>query len=132
MLRLLGVLATVICAIAAAVLTWPAFFRVERTFPMAQIVSFRGLLAVAFAALLVVALLLAIARPLRGFALSIALIAAIAMVANVAIVATRGVGTETLPAKTDGSIRVMTWNTAGEATSRRRSRRSPWRWRPTS
>jgi len=116
-LRLLGVLATVICAIAAAVLTWPAFFRVERTFPMAQIVSFRGLLAVAFAALLVVALLLAIARPLRGFALSIALIAAIAMVANVAIVATRGVGTETLPAKTDGSIRVMTWNTAGEATS---------------
>ena len=57
MLRLLGVLATVICAIAAAVLTWPAFFRVERTFPMAQIVSFRGLLAVAFAALLVVALL---------------------------------------------------------------------------
>jgi len=116
-LRLLGVLATVICAIAAAVLTWPAFFRVERTFPMAQIVSFRGILAVAFAALLVVALLLAIARPLRGFALSIALIAAIAMVANVAIVATRGVGTETLPAKTDGSIRVMTWNTAGEATS---------------
>lgn len=117
MLRLLGVLATVICAIAAAVLTWPAFFRVERTFPMAQIVSFRGILAVAFAALLVVALLLAIARPLRGFALSIALIAAIAMVADVAIVATRGVGTETLPAKTDGSIRVMTWNTAGEATS---------------
>ena len=39
------------------------------------------------------------------------------MVANVAIVATRGVGTETLPAKTDSSIRVMTWNTAGSATS---------------
>ena len=45
----LGILATVIFAIAAAILTWPAFFRLERTFPIAQIVSFRGLLAVAFA-----------------------------------------------------------------------------------
>ena len=41
----------------------------------------------------------------------------VAVVANVAIVATRGVGTDTLPAKTDNSIRVMTWNTAGSATS---------------
>ena len=117
MLRLVGVLGAVICAIAAAVLTWPAFFRVERTFPIAQIVSFRGLLALAFAVLLVIALLLAIARPLRGFALAVALIAAVAMVTNVAIVVTRGTGTETLPAKTDSSIRVLTWNTAGSATS---------------
>jgi len=116
-LRLLGIFATVICAIAAAVLTWPAFFRLERSFPVAQIVSFRGVLAVAFAVLLVVALLVVIARPLRAFALSLALIAAVAMVANVTIVATRGVGTETLPAKTDSGIRVMTWNTAGSATS---------------
>ncbi|HWM17249.1 MAG TPA: endonuclease/exonuclease/phosphatase family protein [Microbacterium sp.] len=117
MLRLVGVLGAVICAIAAAVLTWPAFFRVERTFPIAQIVSFRGLLALAFAVLLVIALLLAIARPLRGFALAVALIAAVAMVTNVAIVVTRGTGTETLPAKTESSIRVLTWNTAGSATS---------------
>jgi endonuclease/exonuclease/phosphatase (EEP) superfamily protein YafD len=110
-------LGAVICAIAAAVLTWPAFFRVERTFPIAQIVSFRGLLALAFAVLLVIALLLAIARPLRGFALAVALIAAVAMVTNVAIVVTRGTGTETLPAKTESSIRVLTWNTAGSATS---------------
>ena len=118
MLRLLGVLGIVLCAIAAAVLTWPAFFRVEQVFPIAQIVSFRGLLAVAFAALLVVALLLAIARPLRVFALSVALIAAIAMVANVAHRRRPAASAPmTLPAKTDGSIRVMTWNTAGEATS---------------
>lgn len=114
---MLGILATVVCAIAAAVLTWPAFFRLERTFPIAQIVSFRGMLAVAFAALIVLALLFAIVRPLRGFALSLALIAAVAMVANVAIVATRGIGTETLPAKSEDSIRVMTWNTAGAATA---------------
>jgi endonuclease/exonuclease/phosphatase (EEP) superfamily protein YafD len=116
-LRLLGILGTVIFAIAAAILTWPSFFRVERTFPIAQIVSFRGMLAVFFSALVVVALLLAIARPLRGFALSVALIAVVAMAANAAIITTRGIGTDTLPAKTEDSIRVMTWNTAGSATA---------------
>lgn len=112
-----GILVIVVCAIAAAILTWPAFFRLERTFPIAQIVSFRGLLAVGFAALVVIALLLAIARPLRAFALSLALVAAVAAVANGVVLMNRGVGTETLPVKTDDSIRVMTWNTAGSATS---------------
>lgn len=111
-----GILATVVCAIAAAVITWPAFFRLERTFPVAQIVSFRGLLVVVLGAVLVIALLLAIARPLRGFALSLALIAVVAMVANATIVVTRGLGTESLPPQTEDSIRVMTWNTAGSAT----------------
>jgi endonuclease/exonuclease/phosphatase (EEP) superfamily protein YafD len=116
-LRLLGILATVIFAIGAAILTWPAFFRLERTFPIAQIVSFRGLLVVGFAVIVVLALLFAIARPLRGMALSVAVIAIVAVAGNIAIVSGRGVGTETLPAKTESSIRVMTWNTAGEATS---------------
>lgn len=117
MLRLLGILATVVFAIGAAILTWPAFFRLERTFPIAQIVSFRGLLVVGFTVIVVLALLFAIARPLRGMALSVAVIAIVAVAANIAIVSGRGVGTETLPAKTESSIRVMTWNTAGEATS---------------
>ncbi|MET0859443.1 MAG: endonuclease/exonuclease/phosphatase family protein [Microbacterium sp.] len=117
MLRLLGILVTVVCAIAAAVLTWPGFFRVERTFPIAQIVSFRGALLVAFGAVLVLVLLLAIARPIRALALSIAVIAAIAVVANVVILTGRGIGTESLPAKTDSSVRVLTWNTAGSATA---------------
>lgn len=116
MLRLFGILVTVLFAIAAAVLTWPAFFRVERTFPIAQIVSFRSLVVAGFVALLVLALLLALARPIRGFALSIALVAAIATIANGAILVTRGLGTDSLPAATDTSIRVMTWNTAGAAT----------------
>lgn len=116
MLRLLGILATVVCAIAAAVLTWPGFFRVERLYPIAQIVSFRGLLAAAFAVLAVVALVVAIARPLRAFALSLALIAGVAAVANGVILTSRGLGADALPAKTDTSIRIMTWNTAGAAT----------------
>ncbi len=117
MLRLLGIFTTVVCAIAAAVLTWPAFFKLERTFPIAQIVSFRGLLAAAFAVIVVVMLLLAIARPLRAFALSVVVVCLIAAVANVAVLSARGFGTETLPAKGEDSIRVLTWNTAGQATS---------------
>ena len=118
MLRLLGILVTVLCAIAAAVVTWPGFFRVERIFPIAQIVSFRGVVVLVFAAALVLALLLAIARPLRGFALALALVAGLATVANGGIIVLRGgTGTEPLPAKTEESVRVMTWNTAGPATS---------------
>ena len=117
MLRLLGILVTVLSAISAAILTWPQFFHLERTFPIAQLVSFRGPMAIGFAVVLAIALLVSIARPVRAFALSIALIAAVCGVASAVILVSRGTGTEALPAKTDDSIRVMTWNTAGAATS---------------
>lgn len=116
MWRLIGILVTIVLAIVAAVLTWPQFFHLERTYPIAQLVSFRGAVVVAFGALLVLALLLALIRPLRGFAASIAIVALLGGVANVAIVWMRGTGTHSLPAATDTSIRVMSWNTAGEST----------------
>ncbi|MFH8250373.1 endonuclease/exonuclease/phosphatase family protein [Microbacterium sp. B2969] len=117
MLRVLGILVAAVCAILAAVLTWPGFFRVEHIYPITQIIAFRAVVLVAMAAVTVVALLLAIIRPLRVFALSIALIVGLAAIANTVVLVSRGTGTDTLPAKTDGAIRVMTWNTAGEATS---------------
>lgn len=117
MLRLLGILVAVLCAIAAAVLTWPSFFRVERYFPVAQIVSFRGLVCLAFAIAAVVLLVFSLARPLRALSLTLAAVAGAAAIANGAIIMSRGgMGTEALPAKTDSAIRVMTWNTAGPAT----------------
>lgn len=116
MFRLVGILTTVLFTIAAAVLTWPQFFRVERTYPIAQIVSMRGVLVLAFAAILLLALLLALARPLRGFAASIAIVSLLAGGANVAILILRGTGADTLPEPTETSVRVMTWNTAGSAT----------------
>lgn len=116
MLRLLGLLITVLAAIAAAIVTWPQFFRLERTFPFAQIVSLRGAMVVVFAVVLVVMLFLCTARPLRAFAASISVIAVIALVANAGILISRGLGTEALPPKTETAIRVMTWNTAGDAT----------------
>lgn len=116
MVRLLGILVTVMFAIAAAVVTWPQFFRLERTFPFAQAVSLRGALVVAFAVLAVVALLLCLSRTARGFAASILVVALLAGGANAVILGIRGVGGSALPAKTDSSLRVMTWNTAGAAT----------------
>jgi len=115
-LRLLGILVTVVFAIAAALVTWPQFFRLERTFPLAQIVSLRGPLVVAFALVALLALLLCLARTARAFAASLLLIALVAAGANAAILAMRGTGSSVLPDKEDGSLRVMTWNTAGAAT----------------
>ncbi|WP_243074581.1 endonuclease/exonuclease/phosphatase family protein [Microbacterium sp. SS28] len=117
MLRLLGILVTVLSAIVAAVLTWPSFFRVADIYPIAQIIAFRILVLGGFAAAAAVLLLLALIRPLRALALSLAGIAVIATVANGVIVVSRGLGTDTLPEKGADSVRVMTWNTAGDATS---------------
>ena len=115
MFRLLGVLVTVLFAIASAVVVWPQFFQLEQTYPFAQLVAVRGLVLAAFLAIALLSLLLLLARPLRGFAASILLVALLAAAATGAIGAMRGFGTGTLPEKTDASVRVLTWNTAGEA-----------------
>lgn len=117
MRRLIGFLLAGLCIVAAAVLTWPQLFQVERMFPVAQLIAFRGPIALGFAVVTVVALLLAVARPLRVFALSLAVIALVAGVTNGAILASRGLGSETLPDKTEAAVRVLTWNTAGSATT---------------
>lgn len=111
-----GILLSLAALIGAAILTWPQFFRLERVAPIAQIVSLRAGVAVAALAIAIVFLLLCLARPLRAFAGTIALIALLTAGANGAILLVRGTGTDTLPDKTEGSIRVLTWNTAGAAT----------------
>lgn len=116
MLRLFGILLTLAALIAAAVVTWPQFFRLEHVAPIAQIVSLRAGVVIACVIIAVLFLLLCLARPLRAFAGSVAVIALLAAGANGAILAVRGTGTDTLPDKTDASIRVLTWNTSGAAT----------------
>lgn len=115
-MRFVGVLITILFACATAVVTFPAFFRVDHVFPVTQIIAMRGLVVLAFAALTVLFLLFAVARPLRGFALSMALVAAIGSISSGVMLGARGYGDDTLPEATDTSVRVMTWNTAGEAT----------------
>lgn len=117
MLRLIGILISVLFAIATAILVWPQFFKLETTFPIAQVVSSRMLLSAALLAVGVIAGLLMFARPLRGFAASILIIALLGAGANLAVGAVRGFGSDALPQKSDASIRVLTWNTAGAAVS---------------
>ncbi|MDU0368204.1 endonuclease/exonuclease/phosphatase family protein [Microbacterium sp. KSW4-17] len=117
MRRLLGFLVALVVAAGAAVLTWPSAFGLERTFPLAQIISFRAALAAVLVAATLLMLLFALLRPIRALALVLALILGIAGGVNVALLSGRGLGTEGFPAKTDTSLRVMTWNTAGSATS---------------
>ena len=117
MLRLVGILISVLFAIATAVLVWPQFFRLETTFPVAQIVSARALMIAGFLVVAVLAVLLMFARSLRGFAASILVIALLGAGANAVVGAVRGFGSDELPQKTDASVRVLTWNTAGAAVS---------------
>ena len=117
MFRLLGILITVLFAIASAIVVWPQFFQLEQTFPFAQLVAVRGVVLAAFVVIAVLSLLLLFARPLRGFAASILIIALLGAAATGAIGAMRGFGTGALPEKTADSVRVLTWNTAGEAVS---------------
>jgi endonuclease/exonuclease/phosphatase (EEP) superfamily protein YafD len=116
--RVVGTLFAAVCAVGAAAITWPPLFGLERTFPVAQVVSFRGPLALAFVVLALLALLFALARPVRALALTLAALSVVAAGANGAILVARGAGSDTLPAATETSVRVMTWNTAGgEATT---------------
>lgn len=115
-MRVLGFLFTVLFACATAVLSFPRFFRVEHVFPIAQIIAVRGLLVVCFAGIALFFLLVAASRAARGFALSMAMVAAIGAILGGVALGMRGYGDDTLPAATDTSVRVMTWNTAGDAT----------------
>lgn len=117
MFRLIGILITVLYAIATAIVVWPQFFRLEHTYPIAQVVSVRGVVTVGFLGLALLFALLLFARPLRGFAASMLIVSLLGAIAGGAIGAVRGFGSDALPAKTESSVRVMTWNTAGEAVS---------------
>ncbi|MFF5626012.1 endonuclease/exonuclease/phosphatase family protein [Microbacterium sp. LWH10-1.2] len=114
MLRLLGILFTVLLAIATAIAVWPQFFRLEQTFPFTQIVAARGVVLGALLLIAVLSLLLLFARPLRGFAASVLIVALLGAGATGAIGMSRGFGGDTLPAATESSVRVLSWNTAGE------------------
>ena len=117
MLRLLGILFTVLLAIATAIAVWPQFFHLEQTYPFAQVVAARGAVLGALLLLALLAMLLMFSKTLRGFAASVLIIALLGAGATALIGVNRGFGRNTLPDATDTSIRVLSWNTAGEVVS---------------
>lgn len=110
-------LTTAMLAVVAVIITWPQVVHLERTYPLAQILAFRGFVVVGFGMLVVLGLLLMLVRPMRAFAASVTIVALLAGIANAGILVARGIGTDSLPEATGTSVRVMTWNTKGEATS---------------
>lgn len=117
MLRLVGILFTVLFAIATAILVWPQFFQLETAFPIAQVVASRAAALVALLVVAVLAALLLFARPLRGLAASILIVSLVGAGSIGLIGALRGYGADALPEKTDDAVRVLSWNTAGAAVS---------------
>ncbi|GAA2901043.1 endonuclease/exonuclease/phosphatase family protein [Microbacterium esteraromaticum] len=117
MLRLVGILFTVLFAIATAILIWPQFFQLEMTYPIAQVVASRAAALVALLVVAVLAALLLFARPLRGLAASILIVSLVGAGSIGLIGALRGYGADALPEKTDDAVRVLSWNTAGAAVS---------------
>ncbi len=115
-MRVLGTIVVALFAAAAAAVMWPEVFRIEREFPIAQITALRPVLVVAFTVVAVLFLLFALGRRTRVFCLAIATVSLLAALSGGAVVAARGLGTDALPEKGEGDIRVMTWNTAGPAT----------------
>lgn len=117
MLRLLGILFTVLLAIATAIAVWPQFFHLEQTYPFAQIVAARGAVLGALLLLAMLSLVLMFSKTIRGFAASVLIIALLGAAATALIGVNRGFGRNTLPEATDTSLRVLSWNTAGEVVS---------------
>jgi hypothetical protein len=117
-----------VCAVAALLVSAPGLFGLERQLVFAQLIAFRGLLALGFAALGVVGALLfwmlrGRARRARSAVAGLAAIALLAAGTHVAVQAGRGFGSEARPAAAGESldpatsIRVLTWNTYDTVTA---------------
>lgn len=115
MLRFLGAVLTIAIAIACLVATWPQFFGAQNLWIVAQLVALRGVLVAATLATAALFLLLALARPLRPVAGTIAVLLLATAGANVAIMGARGVGDTSFADWTDDSVTVLSWNTLGDA-----------------
>ncbi|WP_349897386.1 endonuclease/exonuclease/phosphatase family protein [Parafrigoribacterium soli] len=114
--RILASAALLALAAALLVVAWPELFRLQRTAIIAQLVSFRG--AIAMAALVIVVLLLLLVLvngSFRRFGSALALLVLAFGLVNVAVLATRGVGNPAFTTKSSSDITVLSWNTLGDA-----------------
>jgi endonuclease/exonuclease/phosphatase family metal-dependent hydrolase len=115
MLKFVGALVTLAIAIACIVMSWPQWFGAQNLWIIAQVVALRGVVVVAALVGAAVFALLALGRPLRAVAGTIALLLAVTGVANAAVMGMRGVGDTSFAAWTEGSVTVLSWNTLGDA-----------------
>lgn len=121
MFRVLRALSVLLLLGATAVLTvlfWPQLLDLQRTVGFAQVVSLRGAAAAAaVAGALVLGLLAAVVPPIRRFLGSLALLLLVFAVATAGLLASRGFGGPGFETRGSDDIRVLAWNTLGEAAS---------------
>lgn len=118
----------VACACAALLVTAPGLFGLHRQLVFAQLIAFRGLLALGLVVLgligaLVFCVLRGRARGARPVVAGLAVIALLAAGGNVAVQASRGFGSGARPVVVADridpttSIRILTWNTFDTVTA---------------
>jgi endonuclease/exonuclease/phosphatase (EEP) superfamily protein YafD len=115
MLKFLGAVVTIAVAVLLLILTWPTLFGFQTTWILAQATSMRSLGTAAAVIGIVVFVLLALIKPLRAFAGTLAVLLVVFVVANTVILGSRGFGNTDFDAKGPGSITVLSWNTLGDA-----------------
>ena len=113
--RLLAAITVLAAAAVVLVASWPQLLGLHRELYVAQVVSLRGAVVVAAGVLLVLCLLLATARRARRFAASLAVLALVGGLLNLAVLAGRGAASAEFEAAGPDSVTVLAWNTLGEA-----------------
>ncbi|PRY69436.1 endonuclease/exonuclease/phosphatase (EEP) superfamily protein YafD [Glaciihabitans tibetensis] len=114
--RLLSAAVTVVLAAALFVLAWPQLFGLEWSTPVAQAVSFRAIAVAGSAVMLIALLALAIfSVGARRFTGSIAIVFVIFGAISLAVLASRGSGSEDFATKRDSAVTVVAWNTLRDA-----------------
>jgi endonuclease/exonuclease/phosphatase (EEP) superfamily protein YafD len=113
--RLIAAVFLLAVAAALLVLAWPQLFGLQKAPIIAQIVSFRGAIALAAIVCFVLVAIPALAsRRFRRFGGSLAALLLIFVLANAAVLGTRGFG-GTMASKASGELSVVSWNTLGDA-----------------
>lgn len=110
------IIALVAAAVVVLLLSWPQSLGAQRLPGVAQLISFRGVLAAGFGAVAVIVGIVALIRRRRRpvIALTLAVTLAGGAAVNGGVLAARGPGSDALPG---GDLVVMVWNTQGGATT---------------
>lgn len=114
MWRFLGALITLAALVGLVILAWPQLADLETTWVIAQAVALRTVIGLGAVAAAIVFLVLCLAKPLRGFAGSLALLFLLFAAANAVIVSLRGLDTNTTVETSDEDVTVLSWNTLGD------------------
>jgi len=114
--RILGGVVVLAVAVALLVAGWPQLFGLQRASGVAQVVALRGSAAAAALALVLLFTLLALlSRGARRFMASLAIVLLAFVGLTAAVLGSRGIGDPAMPTPADGDIRVLAWNTLGDA-----------------